>query len=403
MSFTLFIGIDVSKATHDIAIVDAEQKLLTPRFRIAESRAGYEQLRARLAQIAERHQAERVHFGMEATGEYWKNLYHFLRALAPAYVLSVLHPVQTKKFAQAELRRAKTDPVNALDIARFVVQKRPRPWFERAPVWDAIKDLDRQIATFTKQHSMTLNKLRTEMAKVAPEIEQAMGNPISQQVLALLAHYPTAAALAQAPMENLLALRYGTSQRRFARPLLARMKALCENSIAHKKGPGADMVMRALLARLKHEEQAIAELKAQLFTLAAEQQTQPSMLTSIKGVTVETALALEAYIGDVHRFARAKQLVAFFGMNPTVYLSGTSIRGVSRLEKKGSGVVRHKLFMIVLNLIRHRVEPFYGYYTRLVSRGKPKLVALAATMRKLLVIMYSMLKHQQAFEPNKKP
>ena len=85
-----------------------------------------------------------------------------------------------------------------------------------------------------------------------------------------------------------------------------------------------------------------------------------------------------------------------------MYLSGTSIRGVSRLEKKGSGVVRHKLFMIVLNLIRHRVEPFYGYYTRLVSRGKPNLVALAAVMRKLPVVIYSMLKHQQPFEPNKK-
>ena len=402
MSPTLFIGIDVSKATHDIAIVDAEEKLLAPKFRIAESRPGYEQLRERLAQVQQRFGATHVHFGMEATGEYWKNLYHFLKALSPAFVLSVLHPVQTKKFSQADLRRAKTDPVNAFDLARFLVQKRPRPWCERAPVWDAIKDIDRQIATFTKQHTMTLNKLRTEMAKVAPEIEHAMRTPISQQALALLAHYPTAELLARAPMETLLGLRYGTARRRFAQPLLVRMKALCENSIAHKKGPGAAIVMQALLARLKHEQQAIADLKAQLLALAAEHQTPPSVLTSIKGISPETALTLEAYIGAVQRFPSAKQIVAFFGMNPTVYLSGASIRGVSRLEKKGSGVVRHKLFMIVLNLIRHRVEPFYGYYTRLVSRGKPKLVALTATMRKLLVIMYAMLKHQQAFEPDKK-
>ncbi len=212
MSLTLFIGIDVSKAKHDVAMMDAKQKLWAPVFHIAASRAGYEQLRSRGAQMQQRHHAARIHFGVEATGEYWKNLLHFLQTLSPAFVLSVLHPVQTKKFAQAELRRAKADPVNAQDLARFLVQKRPRPWAKRAPAWDAIKDIDRQIAAFTKQHSMTLNKLRTEMAKVAPELERAMGNPLSQQGLALLSHYPTAEAPAYAPMEALLALRYGASR-----------------------------------------------------------------------------------------------------------------------------------------------------------------------------------------------
>jgi transposase len=181
-----------------------------------------------------------------------------------------------------------------------------------------------------------------------------------------------------------------------------RMKALCTNSIAHKKGPGAGVVVQALVKRLAHDQQAIAELKAQLAALYEEVKEQGSVLTTIKGISAETAITLEAYIGDVQRFATAKKIVAFFGMNPTVHLSGTSIRRASRLEKKGSGVVRRKLFMIVLNFIRHRVEPFYSYYQRLVARGKPKLVAMAATMRKLLVISYTLLKTQQPFDPNKK-
>jgi len=53
--------------------------------------------------------------------------------------------------------------------------------------------------------------------------------------------------------------------------------------------------------------------------------------------------------------------------------------------------------MITLNLIRHKREPFYSYYQRLVAAGKPKLVALAATMRKLLVICYTLLKTQAPF------
>jgi transposase len=401
---TLFVGIDVSKKHHDVAILDATQKLLAPIFRIAESRPGYEELRDRLLRVVARQQAQLVHFGMEATGDYWKNLYHFLKGLSCAWITSVLHPVQTKKFAQAELRRAKTDPVNALDIARLLVEKRPRPYAERPAAFDAIQDVDRQLATFTKQHTMTLNKLRIELDKVAPEIEQHMSTPVSQQLLALLASYPTAAAIAHASAEELRVLRYGTRETgwHLPMPFIARMKALCENSIAHKNGLGAGLVVQALVKRVQQEQQLIAELKAHLQVLYAHVQDQPSVLTTIKGLTAETAIAIEAYIGDVHRFPSAKQIVAFFGMNPTIFLSGASIRGVSRLEKKGSGRMRHKLFMIVLNFIRHKVEPFYSYYQRLVARGKPKLVAITATMRKLLVIMYTLLKTQQPFDPNKK-
>lgn len=400
----LFVGIDVSKRHHDVAIVNGAQTLLAPIFRIAESRAGYEELRTRLARVARRESPEQIHFGMEATGDYWKNLFHFLKEQSPAWITSVLHPVQTKRFAQAALRRAKTDPVNALDIARLLVEKRPRPHAERPAVFEAIKDVDRQIGAFTKQHTMTLNKLRIELAKVAPELEQHMSTPVSQQMLALLANYPTAAAIAHAAVEELRVLRYSAAPSGWHLPLsfIARMKALCEDSIAHKNSPGAGLVVQALVKRLTHEQQAIAELKAHLTALYGEVKERRSVLTTIKGITAETAITLEAYIGDVHRFATSKQIVAYFGMNPTVYLSGASIRGASHLEKKGSGVVRRKLFMIVLNLIRLKVEPFYGCYARLVAAGKPKLVAIAATMRKLLVIIYTLLKTQQPFDPNKK-
>jgi len=134
------------------------------------------------------------------------------------------------------------------------------------------------------------------------------------------------------------------------------------------------------------------------------QQFQPNLsrLATIPGVTPETACLLEAYIGDVQRFPAAKKLVAFFGMNPRLHDSGYQKKSsVTPLQKKGEGRVRHKLFMIVLIQIRHQLNPFYRYYRRLVDSGKPKLVAIGATMRKLLVTIYAMLKNQQDFDPEK--
>jgi transposase len=84
-------------------------------------------------------------------------------------------------------------------------------------------------------------------------------------------------------------------------------------------------------------------------------------------------------------------------MNPTVSLSGKSKRA-SFLQKKGNPIVRHKLFMAVLPIIAAKKEPFYSYYKRLTDNGKQKLVAMVATMRKLLTVAYAMLKHQEPFD-----
>lgn len=393
----LFVGIDVSKLKHDVAIVNEHKKLVRRPFVIAEDRAGYEHLVHTLEHLARQYQTTTFVIGLEATSEYWKNLYHFLVQHSTAFVVTALNPIQTRKYAQADLRRAKTDPIDAQDIACFMVEKRPKPSFVRPPLFEGIKDLDRQLYSFKKQQTMTINKLRLELTKVAPELERGVGSLKSQQVLALLERYPTAAAIAQASHDELRKIRYGQRQWRLPTPFIAKMKSLAESSIACKTGPHAGIIVQALAKRLAADRQALAAMQVQITELYRSAKEHHSLLTTITGISKETAIVLEAYIGEVGRFSNAKKMVAYFGMNPTVNKSGKPRKRLSYLQKKGSGIVRHKLFMITLNLIRHKVEPFYGYYQRLVTAGKPKLVALAATMRKLLVICYTILKTQKPF------
>jgi hypothetical protein len=83
-------------------------------------------------------------------------------------------------------------------------------------------------------------------------------------------------------------------------------------------------------------------------------------------------------------------------MNPTVNMSGKN-SGAAHLQKKGVSIVRHKLFMATISMIRIKQEPIFSFFRRLVDAGKPKLVAIIACMRKLLVIIYYMLKKHEAF------
>lgn len=397
----LFVGIDIGKFKHVVAIITESKQVLGKVFSVLETQGDYHQLLAKLEHLARQHQTREFRIGMEATGVYWKNLYHFLTRQSPAFLVSVINPVQTRRFAQSELRRAKTDAVDAITIARFMAEKKPRPTLARSAPLDSIKDLDRQIHAVQKQQTMTLNKLRIELTKVAPEIEQEIALTRHQQILALLKHYPTAAAIANASPLELQKLRYGKRQWHLSRPFIARVQALAQNSIAYKTGPGAGLVVQALVDQFLQQQQIITTLKAHLTQLYQGVKEQPSLLTTIPGIGPETAIVLEAYIGDPARFPTAKQLVAYVGMNPTVNLSGIVTARTGSLQKKGSAIVRHKLFMAVLTMIRNRVEPFYSYYQRLVAAGKPKLVAIGATMRKLAVIIYAMLKKQQPFQPPK--
>ncbi|MDZ7301629.1 MAG: IS110 family transposase, partial [candidate division KSB1 bacterium] len=381
---------------------------------VLESRAGYQHLLAKLEQLARQYQTQEFRIGMEATGDYWKNLYHFLKRqgqapsglksplVSPALLVSVINPVQTKRFAQSELRRAKTDAVNAIDIARFMVEKKPQPAVPRTALLDSIKDLDRQIHAVQKQQIMTLNKLRIELTKVAPEIEHTIKRLDAQQILALLHSFPTAEAIAKASLEELRAVRYGKKQWPLPLGFAQKMKTLAATSVAHKTGVGSGYVVQSLVRRIYEHQQEIQLLKQQLVELYRHINTRDSLLTTIKGISQETAIVLEAYIGDISRFGDAKKLVAFFGMNPVVNQSGKSVKRVSYLQKKGSGIVRHKLFMAVLQIIKLQEGPIYEYYARLVASGKPKLVAMAAAMRKLLVIIYTILKNQQPFDPKHK-
>jgi transposase len=397
----LFLGIDVSKLKHDIAIVNEQKLVVHKPLVIRENREDYQRLLDKLNWLRQKFATKIFWIGMEATSDYWKNIYHFLKKQSPDFHLTVINPFQTKKFAQSELRRAKTDPVNAKDIALFMLEKRPKPSIDRAPIFEHIKDLDRQIHLLTKQQTMARNKLRLELAKVAPEIEHVIQQLGGQQILAWLEKFPTAEAMAKASLKELCNVPYGKRRRLLPFDRAQKMQNLAQNSIAHKSGAGSGYVVQSLVRQIRQYQQEIQRLKRQMVELYAQVHNHDSLLTTITGISKENAIVLEAYIGDVNRFPDAKKVVAYFGMNPVVNLSGKVTKRASKLEKKGSGLVRHKLYMAVLQIVRLKEGALYKYYARLVASGKPKMVAIVATMRKLVVVIYVMLKNQQPFDPKR--
>lgn len=127
------------------------------------------------------------------------------------------------------------------------------------------------------------------------------------------------------------------------------------------------------------------------------------MLQSIPGIGSHSAALLLGEIGDISLFKKPKQLAAYFGLDPTERQSG-SFRGTkNKLSKRGSPYARAALHMGVVNSIcKHGKDsvanPVLLSYYEKKCKNKPAKVAQAASMHKLVFIIFAVLRDQKPFE-----
>jgi transposase len=123
------------------------------------------------------------------------------------------------------------------------------------------------------------------------------------------------------------------------------------------------------------------------------------LLDEIYGVGEITAIIIVAELGDLRRFQRGRQLTAFAGMTPTAHDSGTSVHRKSHLSKNGPTHVRRALYLSAISVIQGDNDLAHVYH-RLVQQGKKKKVALAAVMRKQLLLMRAVLVFGITYQPH---
>ncbi|HQX95169.1 MAG TPA: IS110 family transposase [Thermomonas sp.] len=129
----------------------------------------------------------------------------------------------------------------------------------------------------------------------------------------------------------------------------------------------------------------------------AELKTQFEALDSIVGVAQASAIALLGELAFLPTAMRAKACVAHAGLDVRHHLSGTSVAKPGRLTKHGNHHLRRALYMPALTAIGHdpHAKAFYG---RLVARGKKKMQALCAVMRKLLTAAWALMRSGERYD-----
>lgn len=160
-------------------------------------------------------------------------------------------------------------------------------------------------------------------------------------------------------------------------------------------------VSPSIKAHVDYLEQAITEIEALIRQRIAADPglaAQRALLASVPGLGEKTIPVLLSYYGGASRFGRAKAAAAFAGLDPRQRASGSSVHGKPRLSKLGHAALRKALYMPAMVAI---TKTAWGrqFKERLAAHGKTPMVIIGAMMRKLVHVVFGVLKSQQPFNP----
>jgi len=187
-----------------------------------------------------------------------------------------------------------------------------------------------------------------------------------------------------------------------------RLEALTDMMAAEKNRLHAASLSEALPAIIRRDIQRSIQTQqraVQRLTRAAQEfiAADPSLaeryqlLLSIPGLGPTSALHVLAELLLLGPDLDVRQWVAYAGLDPRQYTSGSSVHKKARISKAGNKHLRRALYMPALVAVRH--DPHLrAFYEHLVERGKTKLQALVAVMRKLLHAIYGIFKHHQPYD-----
>jgi len=169
-----------------------------------------------------------------------------------------------------------------------------------------------------------------------------------------------------------------------------------------KSGNQDDDIMSRLTDHVDFMDQQIIEVKDNINRHIHQHpnlKDKHDLIISIKGIGSLTAAKLLAEIPNIHDFDSPKQLVAFAGLNPRQRRSGSSIRGKTRISKIGHASIRAALYLpaVVAKNTNPLLQPFVQ---RLQQSGHCPMSIVVAVMRKLLHLIYGILKSKQPFDPD---
>ena len=388
----LICGIDIGKFRHEACLVDGTGKQLSKPLKFTNTTDGGD----RLIEYFNKHNPDNqiIVVGMEATGHYHLSLYCFL--FDKGFQVNVINPLQSDAVRNLFLRKTKNDAKDSFLIAETIRIGR----FSSTPLADedvlSMRQLCRHRMDLVDYIADQKRKIIGVMDRVFPEYQHIFSDMFGKTSTEPLNLAVTPEELLSVPTPDLIELLKKNSRGRFGEAKAEELRSAAKQSFGITIATNAfAMQLRQLLEMIALLESQLAELETEISEYLRKADT---CITTCPGVGDVLGAVIVSEIGDISRFSEPKKLVAFVGVDPSVKQSGEFTGTRNKMSKRGSPHLRRAFFLAANVAVLH--DPVLSaYYKKKRAEGKHHYTALGAVARKLINIVYAVLRDNKPYTP----
>jgi len=344
-----------------------------------------------------RFKCNEVIVGYESTGPYGEPLVHYL-IKKPVKMVQV-NPMHTKRVKEIhDNSPLKTDDKDPRMIADII--KLGRSLSIVIPEGDAayLRRLNNSRERHVRERTALLNQLQQLVFLVFPEFRRVFKNIKCMTPLYLLTHYPTPAAIGVLDKDYLGGDLKKKSRGKFREHHADMLINFAKDNVGIREGTeGVSMDIRHILVQLEMVNRLIAEIEDEMET-ALGRIPYSSKLRSIKGFGVVSVAGIIGEVGDFKKFRTRGEIMKLAGLDLYEISSG-KWKGQRRISKRGRSLLRKILYYVAIQMIRKN-GIMHEYYTRLTDGGMTRMKALVAVSRKLLGIIYAIVRDDSEYLVN---
>ena len=385
----VYVGIDIAKLNHYASAIDSDGVVLIEPFEFLNDNDGFYMLLSKLNPF----EKDSIIVGLESTAHYGNNLVSFL--VSKGLHVCVINPIQTASLRKNNIRKTKTDKVDTLVIAKAVaLMDHPRFVTLYDIALMQLKNLGRFRMKLVKQRSRTKIQLTACLDQVFPELQYFFKSGIHQKtVYAILKEAPSASQIASMHLTHLKNLLVSNSQGRFKKEMALELRVLAQKSVGTVDRSLSIQITQSI-AQIKLLDRQIDVVESEIRDIVI---SLDSVIMTIPGIGPINGGMILGEVGDINRFSKPRKLLAFAGLDPSVYQSGNFIAKKTKMSKRGSSTLRYALMNAAHNVVKYN-QTFKEYYDSKRSEGRGHYNALGHCAGKLVRIIYKMLKDNVEFK-----
>ncbi|MFB5281018.1 IS110 family transposase [Peribacillus sp. Hz7] len=404
------IGLDVAKGESQVqAFLDKKQPY-KKSFKVAHTLEGLSSLLDFIKEV-EDVSGGRPPIVLEATGHYHTPIVQYFEDRG--YLLIIVNPLISYRAKSSSLRKVKTDIIDAYHLCGLYYKEDLEPYKQRGIQLLNLRNLTRQHENITGMFVQTKLQFQAVLDQVFPEYCGVFGALYSDVSLLTLQAFPTSEEVLEAGEEtiaNKIKEFCKSRSQQWANNQAEKLMAAAarnpfQKALYHSLSLSLNMYINMLLEYKKH----LSTLEDEIDALAKHIE-ECNIIRSIPGIGEKIAATIISEIGEIDRFNHPKKLVAFAGIDPSIFESGTFKGTLNRITKRGSSRLRQALYMAVKCAIRDcrkqkttneiipRNKRLREFYDKKREEGKPFKVAVIACANKLLHWIYALLKSKSAFQ-----